>query len=316
MDNPKSKIQNPKFVFGPVPSRRLGRSLGVDLIPFKTCTFDCIYCQIGRTLHHAMERREFVPMNEVLLHLKEALASGPRPDYITLAGSGEPTLYSRLGELIDRIHALTDVPVDIITNGSTLWMDEVFAETVKVDLIIPSLDAGDEKTFMAINRSVPHITFQNILDGLNRLRQTCPEKVWLEVFLIKGLNDSPEHVQKIADLVRPMNFAKVQLNTAVRPPAEKFVQCVSAEELENLAGLFTPRAQIIADFPAPKAEGQCRVHADAVLEMLRRRPCTLDDIVAGLNVRKQEALEIVEILLKDKKIHAQLRQGREYYLYG
>jgi wyosine [tRNA(Phe)-imidazoG37] synthetase (radical SAM superfamily) len=310
------KSENRKFVFGPVPSRRLGRSLGVDLIPFKTCTFDCVYCQIGRTTHHAVERREFVPMDQVLVHLKDALASGPKPDYITLAGSGEPTLYSRLGDLIDQIHALTDVPVDIITNGSTLWMDDVFEEIVKADLIIPSLDAGDEKTYMDINRSVIEITFEKLLAGLNRLRQTCPEKVWLEVFLIKGLNDSPDHVRKIADLIRPMNFAKVQLNTAVRPPAEKFVQCVSAGDLEKLAGFFTPRAEIIADFPAPKIEGQCQVYADAILDMLRRRPCTLDDIVAGLNVRKHEVIKILDALVKENKIHAQIRQDKEYYLYG
>ncbi len=309
-------MDNRKYVFGPVPSRRLGRSLGVDLIPFKTCTFDCIYCQLGRTTHHAVERREFVPLDQVLAHLKAALAAGPKPDYITLAGSGEPTLYSRLGELIDHIHALTDVPVDIITNGSTLWMDDVFEEIVKADLIIPSLDAGDEKIYMEINRSVIEITFQKLLAGLDRLRRTCPEKVWLEVFLIKGINDSPDHVRKIADLVRQMNFTKIQLNTAVRPPAESFVQCVPAGELEKLADLFTPRAEIIADFPTPKIEGQLHAHADAILDMLRRRPCTLDDIVAGLNVQKHEALKIIEALIKENKIHAQFRQDKEYYLYG
>jgi wyosine [tRNA(Phe)-imidazoG37] synthetase (radical SAM superfamily) len=309
-------VNNPKYVFGPVPSRRLGRSLGVDLIPFKTCTFDCIYCQLGRTSHHTTERREFVPMNRVLDQIKDALAQGPKPDYITLAGSGEPTLYTPLGQLIDSIHALTDVPVDIITNASTLWMDEVFDDVVKADLIIPSLDAGDEKAYMEINRSVIEITFQKLLAGLDRLRRTCPQKVWLEVFLVKGINDNPSHVKKIADLAREMKFARVQLNTAVRPPAEKFVQCLSLEELEQLADLFTPRAEIIADFPTPKIEGPFHAHADAVLGMLRRRPCTLDDIVAGLDVQKHEALKIIETLVKENKIHSQFQQDKEYYLYG
>lgn len=309
------KTENQKYVFGPVPSRRLGRSLGVDLIPFKTCTFDCVYCQLGRTTHHAIERCEYVPMDQVLAQLKEALATGPKPDYITLAGSGEPTLYSRLGELIDQIHGLTDVPVDVITNGSTLWIDEVFEDIVKADLIIPSLDAGDEKTYMAINRSVIEITFQKLLAGLAWLRESCPEKVWLEVFLIKGVNDDPGQVKKIADLAREMKFARVQLNTAVRPPAEKSVQCVSLEELEHLADLFTPRAEIIADFPSPNVDGGRVADADAVLELIRRHPCTLDDVVAGLNVQRDDARKTVAILLKENKIHSQFQQNKEYYIY-
>jgi len=314
VENQKSEIKNPKFIFGPVPSRRLGRSLGVDLVPFKTCTFDCVYCQIGRTTHRSLERREFVPLEPVVDQLRQALDAGPRPDYITLAGSGEPTLYLRMGELIDRIHAMTDVPVDIITNGSTLWMDDVFADVVKADLVVPSLDAGDEPTYQKINRSVIEITFQKLLAGLRRLSDTCPEKVWLEVFLVAGMNDDADHVRKIADLADRLHFAKVQLNTAVRPPAESFVHSVPLDRLEELARLFTPPAEVIADFPPPKIEGTFRSHADAVLEMLRRRPCTADDLAAGLCIPKAEALKLIDTLLLENKIQSQRRQDREYYL--
>ncbi|MFA5865869.1 MAG: radical SAM protein [Phycisphaerae bacterium] len=316
VNNHKSEIKNQKFIFGPVPSRRLGRSLGVDLIPFKTCTFDCVYCQLGRTTHLALERREFVPMDEVVKQIKETLVQCPRPDYITLAGSGEPTLYSRLGELIDHIHLLTDVPIDIITNGSTLWNDEVFQAVIRTDLVIPSLDAGDEETYNKINRPTSEINFQKLLDGLNRLCRTCPEKVWLEVFLIGGINDDIGQVKKIADLVRPFNCAKIQLNTAVRPPAEKFVQLVSAQRLEELADLFTPRAEVIADFPTPQVTGQFHPQADTVLEMLRRRPCTLNDIIAGLGLSRNEAIQIIESLRREKKIHSQIQQDKEYYVSG
>lgn len=314
VDNPKSNIQNPKYVFGPVPSRRLGRSLGIDLVPFKTCTFDCVYCQIGRTTHPSLERHEYVPLREVLSQIAEALARGPRPDYITLAGSGEPTLYARLGELIDGIHKITDVPVDIITNGSMLWMDDVFADVRRADLIIPSLDAGDKDMYDRINRAVCGLTFDKLVAGLKRLSETCPEKVWLEVFFVAGVNDDAAHAAKIAELARGLKFARVQLNTAVRPPAEKHVRGVSPEHLEELADLFTPRAEIVADFSAPTIEGGCALHADTVLDMLRRRPCTVDDIVAGLAVPRQEVLKILELLLRDGKIHTQLQQGREYYL--
>ncbi len=309
-----NKENTGKYVFGPVPSRRLGRSLGVDLVPFKMCTFDCVYCQLGRTTHHALERREFVPLEDVLSQIREALDRGPRPDYITLAGSGEPTLYRRLGELIDRIHAMTDVPVDIITNGSTLWMDEVFGSVVKADLIVPSLDAGDEETYLRINRAVAEIGFEALLTGLRRLSEVCPQKVWLEVLIVGGVNDDDSQVKKIAKWTDLLRFAKVQLNTAVRPPADKDVRAVSLERLEELAGFFTPRAEVVADFPVPKVVGSCQVHSDAVLEMLRRRPCTVDDITAGLAVARLEVIKIIEVLVRESKIQPEIRQGREYYI--
>jgi len=123
------------YIFGPVPSRRLGRSLGVDLVPFKTCTYDCIYCQLGRTTNKTAERREWVPLNEVLAELQDKLAT--KPDYITLSGSGEPTLYSRLDDLIDRIRSMTDVPVAVLTNGSLLWQKEVRRQLMDAHLVIP-----------------------------------------------------------------------------------------------------------------------------------------------------------------------------------
>jgi wyosine [tRNA(Phe)-imidazoG37] synthetase (radical SAM superfamily) len=151
-------------IFGPVPSRRLGRSLGVDLVPLKTCTYDCIYCQLGRTTCKTMERKEWVPLDGVLESLKEKLSS--KPDYITLSGSGEPTLYSRIDKLIDQIKAMTDVPVAVLTNGSLLSHEDVRKQLMAADLVIPSLDAGDEAMFRLINRPHEEISFPQMLDGL------------------------------------------------------------------------------------------------------------------------------------------------------
>jgi wyosine [tRNA(Phe)-imidazoG37] synthetase (radical SAM superfamily) len=310
----ESKNEKKKYVFGPVPSRRLGRSLGVDLIPFKFCTFNCVYCQLGRTPTPSTQRQEYVPMDDVLTQIKEAVANGPRPDYITMAGSGEPTLYTRLGELIDRIHEATDVPVDIITNNSLLWMDEVFNAVIKADLILPSLDAGDEETFLRINRPADGVTFKKLLDGLEKLSKTCPEKVWLEVFIVNGVNDDEAHVRKIAALTRKFQFARVQLNTAVRPPAESEVKPVAPEKLHALAKLFTPEAEIIADFPHPKVTGIFKAHAEAVLEMLKRRPCTLDDIADGMGGARNEIIKAIDQLLNEKKIQVQKQGERDYYL--
>ncbi|MCK4625431.1 MAG: radical SAM protein, partial [Phycisphaerae bacterium] len=170
------------YIFGPVPSRRLGRSLGVDLVPFKTCSYDCIYCQLGRTTNKTIQRKEWVPLDDVVAELKTNLSS--QPDYITLSGSGEPTLYSRTGELIDRIKAVTDVPVAVLTNGSLLWNQEVCAQLMNADLIVPSLDAGDEMMFRAVNRPHEDISFEKMLKGLIEFRREYQGQYWLEVMFL------------------------------------------------------------------------------------------------------------------------------------
>ena len=170
------------YVFGPVPSRRLGRSLGVDLVPHKTCSYDCIYCQLGATTCKTTERKEWVPLDDVLEQLKAKLSTAP--DYITLSGSGEPTLYSRAEELIDRIKAMTDVPVAVLTNGSLLWQEEVRRQFMKADLVIPSLDAGDEGMFRLVNRPHEDVTFERMLAGLVDFRREFRGAYWLEVFVL------------------------------------------------------------------------------------------------------------------------------------
>ena len=172
------------YVFGPVPSRRLGRSLGVDLVPFKTCSYDCIYCQLGRTSCKTVERKQWVPLDDVLAELKEKLST--RPDYITLSGSGEPTLFWRTGELIDRIKAMTDVPVAVLTNGSLLWCKDVRDQLTNADLVIPSLDAGDQSMFRAVNRPHEDISFERMLDGLIAFRKAFGGQYWLEIMLLAG----------------------------------------------------------------------------------------------------------------------------------
>lgn len=153
-----------QYVFGPVPSRRLGRSLGVDLVPFKTCSYDCIYCQLGRTTNKTIQQKEWFPLDEILSQLTEKLYL--KPNYITLSGSGEPTLYSKCDELIRKIKKITDVPVAVLTNGSLLWMPQVRASLMDADLVIPSLDAGSAELFNYINRPHADISFKNMLCGL------------------------------------------------------------------------------------------------------------------------------------------------------
>ncbi|MEN6472483.1 MAG: radical SAM protein [Syntrophaceae bacterium] len=299
------------YLFGPVPSRRLGRSLGIDLVPFKTCTYDCIYCQLGRTTNLTLERREWVPLEAVVAELKEMLTS--RPDYITVSGSGEPTLYARLDELIAAIHALTDIPVAVLTNGSLLWQSEVRRQLREADLVIPSLDAGTPSLFQAVNRPHPGITFEKMTEGLALFREEYHGDYWLEVFILDGLTANISEVRRIASCAAAIGTERVQLNTVTRPPAEDYALGVDRRRLEDLATLFQPPAEVIADFHGVHAQPDFTATREAVLQMIRRRPCTLEDIGDGLGLHRHETLKYVEALVNSGRIKAVANHGRVYY---
>jgi wyosine [tRNA(Phe)-imidazoG37] synthetase (radical SAM superfamily) len=298
-------------VFGPVPSRRLGRSLGVDLIPFKTCTYDCIYCQLGRTTQKTLDREEWVPLDEVLGEVQASLSS--RPDYITLSGSGEPTLYSRLGELIAGIKRMTEVPVAVLTNGSLLSDPEVRAGVAEADLVIPSLDAGDARIFRHVNRPHEDLDFDTMIEGLVALGREHPGSIWLEVFLLAGVTAISAEVETIAGIVRRIGPERVQLNTATRPPAESFAFPVPQDQMERLAVAFGDHAEVIADYRGTHQQGEFAAHREDVLELLRRRPCTVGDISEGLGLHRNEVVKYVEELTGEGTIVAEDSGGKVYY---
>lgn len=305
-------IKHSGYIFGPVPSRRLGRSLGVDVVPFKTCSFDCIYCQLGRTTKKTVERREWVPLEGVLDELYSKL--GYEPDYITLGGSGEPTLYARIGELIEGIRSMTDIPIAVLTNGSLLWKEEVRHQLRNADVVIPSLDAGDKILFRAINRPHPAITFERLLDGLATFRQEFRGKYWLEVVLLAGYTSIDGEVRKIARKAKKIQPDLVQLNTCVRPPAEDFACPVSWRRLVELADLFRPPAEVIVDFKAGSSPTVSMSDAEGILEMLKRRPCTVADVAAGVGMDQDEAAGGLEMLLREGRVEPRnVSPGRTHY---
>jgi wyosine [tRNA(Phe)-imidazoG37] synthetase (radical SAM superfamily) len=306
------------YTYGPVPSRRLGRSLGVDLVPFKTCTYDCVYCQLGRTTHRTIDRACFVPVAEVVAEVGERLASGVRPDYIALAGSGEPTLHSAIAEVIGRIKALTDVPVAVLTNGSLLWMPDVREALMGADLVLPSLDAGDERSFQLVNRPHPAISFEAIADGLTEFTAAFGGEVWLEVLLLEGLTDSPAEVSKIVGHVERIRPARVQLNTACRPPAESGVRPVPDGVLESLGQMFSGQVDIVAERTAPESVDEHRAGApdEEILALLERRPCTGADVAHGLGMHVAEVLKHLEALRARGAVRTVNRRGRTFYVPG
>jgi wyosine [tRNA(Phe)-imidazoG37] synthetase (radical SAM superfamily) len=298
-------------VFGPVPSRRLGRSLGVDIVPFKTCTYDCVYCQLGRTTCKTIERKEWVPLEEVLDEVRVKLST--QPDYITLSGSGEPTLFSRLGDLIDGIKNMADIPVALLTNGSLLWQPDICEAVREVDLLIPSLDAGDEAMFRRVNRPHEAISFDRLIDGLVASRQACRGGYWLEVFLLAGWTASEDQVTKMAKHASLIKPDRIQINTVTRPPAESAAAGVSHERLDELARLFDPPAEVVADYHHVHEQVQFSASREEVLGLLRRRPCSVEDIADGLGMHPNEVVKYLEALQAEKLVEPTWISGKNYY---
>ncbi len=303
-----------KFTFGPVPSRRLGRSLGIDLVPFKTCSYDCIYCQLGRTTNKTTELKEYFPVGEILRDIRKRLGEITPPDYITLAGSGEPMLYSPIEELIRGIKEMTDIRVALLTNGSLFWIDTVRRTILEADLIIPSLDAGDEDTFLSVNRPHGGISFSAMAEGLCSLRESFTGALWLEVFLAGGITDKEREIVKLKKWADRINPDWVQLNTAVRTPAEDFVRTVTKEKMEEIAEFMGPHAEVIADYSKVHDRGEFHLTRDDVFDLLKRRPCSLDDISKGLELHRNEAIKYVQELLDHDLVRTEKRNDKTLYI--
>lgn len=304
-------MEKTSCVYGPVPSRRLGFSLGVDLIPYKLCPLDCIYCQLGRTTRLTTGRAEYVPVGDVLAELEANLGTVPAPDFITLSGSGEPTLHSGIGPLIDGIRKISRAPVAILTNGVLLGEKDVQAGCLKADVVIPSLDAGDEEGYLRVNRPMTGLSFQSLVEGISLFRELFPGETWLEVMILAGITDSNAEVEKIASKAREINPHKIHLNTAVRPPAEESALAVSFPELERIAALFPPRAEVI--FEPPPGEVSPGITMDKVLRALERRPCTIQDIALVSGISPVEVVKIVEEMMRENRIRRILKSGHSYY---
>ncbi len=317
-----------KYLYGPVPSRRLGLSYGVDIMPFKVCTLDCIYCQLGGTTEKTTERKDYVPPEAVLAELKEALAEGLEADFITISGSGEPTLNSRLGELIDGIKEITNIPVAILTNGTLLFKQDVRADCAKADVVLPSLDAGDKETFEEVNRPHEDISIENLISGLCVFRKEFAGQIWLEVFLIKGLNTDARQIAKIKNIIERIGADKIQLNTVVRPTTYAGIKRADTEKLEAIAAELGKKCEVVADFsssrngsapvrcePIPAHRDSCGIESKAedVLSMLKRRPCSLDDICSGLGVGHDEAQEYISGLQGRGVINSEEKDGRIFF---
>ena len=300
-------------IFGPVPSRRLGRSLGVDVVPYKTCTFDCIYCECGATTDLTCERTEFFPLEDILSELRDALDEIPTPpDVATLSGAGEPALYSRLGELIDAIKNEAGIPVAVITNSSLLYRPDVREEMMKADIVLPSLDSALQGPYGKLNRPHSSLSLGKVMDGLGAFLDEYEGRVLFEILLLEGYNTSDKDLAALAAFLDRHRVDSIQLNTAVRPGTIPGIAPLTRERLEAICSSFGPKCEIVASV-ATRAHHEEFASADRILSMIERRPCTAEDIHRALGVPVQGVIKLLSLMAEDGTVTAEEHGGETFY---
>lgn len=306
-----------RCVYGPVPSRRLGLSLGVDLVPFKVCCYDCVYCQLGPTTRLTTERRTFIDPDRVVRQVEQALSRGPLPQVITLAGSGEPTLHQDLDQLVQGLRRITDLPLALLTNGALLSDDRVKRVALDFDLVAPSLDAADPETFSLINRPADDVRFEQVIEGLSDFCRRFQGSCRLEIMLVRGINDSERSVEDLARLVGPLDVETVDLNTVVRPPAFEGVSGLSEEAMSRARSKLGPRARIIVPFDADRASTGSNAAEglrQRILDLVARRPCTTADLCLALGVEEQRVRTACRAAVAGGLLRRYRQEGASYYV--
>ena len=322
-------------IFGPVNSRRLGRSLGIDILPRKICNFDCIYCEVGPTTELTCDRKEYVPTEDILREIEE-FCSDPANlslvDVVTVTASGEPTLHSGLGRIISFLKEKTGKPVAVLINGTNLDNKDVVADLNLADVVIPSLDTVVARSFRRLNRPASCVDLDSVIEGLVHFSKLFSGELWLEILIAKGVNDSDEDIQALLDVVHRMRLSRAQLNTIARPPLEKYALPISQERLREIATRFSsdpgvPRVDIIAHGICVFEKGreviveQSELSGldrekllDDILQMLKRRPCTADDINRTFMLGGPEEVEqLLDPLVKSGKVEKRLHGDKVFY---
>ena len=302
-----------KHLFGPVPSRRLGRSLGIDVIPHKTCTFDCIYCECGATTNKTCTRGEFFPLSDLLDELEGGLSEmRSKPDVVTLSGAGEPTLYARTGELIREAKRLSGLPVAVITNSSLLDRADVREELLEADIMLPSLDTTVEETFRQLNRPHEDCNLSSMVAGIETFLKQFRGRVLFEILLVDGFNTDDENLSGLSRITDRLHLDSIQINTAVRPGTEKDIGPLAPAELERIAVHFGPRAEVIAGARTEAPSREDRAIRETIIALLRRRPCTPLDIRNALGIPVPETAKILERLVQEGIVSAE-RHGEALF---
>lgn len=300
-----------KFVFGPVPSRRLGISLGISPIPKKTCNYSCVYCQLGRTDHMSNAREMFFSVHEIMEEFNEILKSGFVFDVVTIVGEGEPTLYFGMGELIEQLKEQTSKPIAVITNGALLYEPQLRLELAKADIVLPTMDAYDERSLKAINRPHKEIEFSQVFDGLKVFSKEYSGQLWIEIMLLAGVNDDDVSLHKYLEMLAELKYERLYLNTPVRPPAEKQVKPLGEAGMRHAVEVL---GGISLDFFA--SEGfQSNLHDSyaAIMSIIKRHPMNQFEIESFLKIRNEDAIVFLRRLESDSAVKVVNYKGYKTY---
>ncbi len=313
-------MKKQKYIFGPVPSRRLGLSLGVDLVPYKTCSLDCIYCECGATTNLTVERKEYIPIKDIINELDFVLKYNPNINFVTFSGSGEPTLHSKINEIIKFIKTnYPNLKICLLTNSTLLSDKQVCKDISEIDLIIPSLDSVDLCEFSKINRPENSIKIDDIIDGIIFFKSISKAEIWLEILVMPNINDTIESFKKLRNPLLKIKPNKVQLNTLDRPGCFDNLNPVSKEKLEELANVISDivTVEIVAKFAYKNKEKSVKIDDDnienKVLEFISRRPSTIDDILFSLNLDKDVLKATIYKLKKYNKITTKDSERGEFH---
>jgi len=304
-----------KYLFGPVPSRRLGMSLGVDLVPRKVCSLDCVYCEVGATTKLTLERKEYILYDKVTKELEHYFSTSPEPDYITFSGSGEPTLNSRIGDVLEFIkRKKPHIPIAVLTNGTLFHDRKVRRELLNAAVVLPSLDAALDSSFQKINKPASQLKIDAYIQGLEDFRNEYHGEIWLEVLIIPGYNDSKENLSALKKAFKRIKPNRIQLNTLDRPGTIADIRAASRQELQRIMGYWNMKnVEIIAAAPERKDIKSYRGDTEsAILGTISRRPCTLDDLISILGLHVNEINKYLDVLEADGKIKP-VRQERGFF---
>lgn len=307
-----------KHLFGPVPSRRLGMSLGIDLIPKKVCSLDCVYCEVGKTTKLTLDRMEYVKYDQIIAELEQFMSNNSKIDYITFSGSGEPTLNSRIGDVLNFIKTnYPEVKTAVLTNGTLLYDKRLRTELLQADVILPSLDAASQSSFEKINRPNSKLNIETYIQGLIDLRTEYKGDIWLEILLLKGYNDSNEELELLRKAILKIMPDRIQLNTLDRPGTLAGLAPLSKNELQKIVDDWhLPNVEIVASVSNRTAVDSFSGDIEtSILETIARRPCTLDDLHRFLGIHVNEINKYLGTLEVNNKIETvQLERGVFYEL--
>lgn len=306
-----------KYLFGPAPSRRLGRSLGINIVPSKICSLDCLYCEVGKTKATTMMRKPYFKAEDIIREFKDNFHKFEELcDVVTITGAGEPTLNSELDKIITGIKDLTSKPAAILTNTTTINNNEVFDTLLKFDIVVPSLDAVNNDVFYNINLPEKSLDTADIIKGLEKFSHIFSGKLFIEILFCKNINDSPEHIKEMLDVLKNIKCSKVQLGSIHRPPAYSTALPVDDEFLLDTAKYFIKNnvpAEVTGGFASVYKTSASLNLYDLIPALLKMRPCTLQDMSGVFGKSENEIKENIEILAMENKIKAEYYNNDTYY---